>query len=31
VRAQIGAGLYVVVAGGVAVLAAGLRARTTSS
>jgi hypothetical protein len=31
VRAEIGAGLYVVVAGGVAVLAAGLRARTTSS
>jgi hypothetical protein len=31
VRAEIGAGLYVVVAGGVAILAAGLRARTTSS
>ena len=31
VRAEVGAGLYVVTAGGVAVLAAGLRARTTSS
>ena len=31
VRAEVGPGLYVVVAGGVAVLAAGLRARTTSS
>ena len=31
VRAEVGAGLYVVAAGGVAVLAAGLRARTTSS
>lgn len=31
VRAEVGAGLYVVAAGGVAVLAAGLRARTASS
>ena len=31
VRAEVGAGLYVVAAGGVALLAAGLRARTTST
>ena len=31
VRADVGAGLYIVIAGGVAVLAAGLRARTASS
>jgi len=31
VRAEVGTGLYVVVAGGVAILAAGLRARTASS
>jgi hypothetical protein len=31
VRAEVGAGLYIVAAGGVAVLAAGLRARTASS
>ena len=31
VRAEVGAGLYVVVAGGIAVLSAGLRARTNSS
>jgi len=30
VRADVGAGLYIVIAGGVAVLAAGLRARTAS-
>jgi len=31
VRAEVGAGLYVVAAGGVALLSAGLRARTTST
>lgn len=31
VRAEVGAGLYVVAAGGVALLASGLRARTTST
>lgn len=31
VRADVGLGLYVVIAGGVAILAAGLRARTASS
>ena len=31
VRATVGAGLYIVIAGGVAILAAGLRARTASS